>query len=357
MPPPPVTPSPHRFVIKKEAPARKTPLAQEQRPQPSSQQFKATPRFTVSSTPRPTASQSYPSATPSASRYLTPGRNTQKEREVIEVSSSDDRTRDVHDSIETEGLDQELEYLSADLEDDYMLEEPVAKRRRLSSTPAELKEENHSDIELDNAPQASNSSSVQLLSSPPAAPRRAINSAASRFRTPAPPSTPAPSNSNQPAFRKPPPFRPPDPSEQPASQKDPLPDHFSPQKGGRKYIAGGLAAELQGWLVNIESTIPANAGRNREDPWLVKIVVDEVSGGARTGMTMIRGRQIKAEDGMIDEGTETKVILAGEGTLTGLQRGSRVEMGKMVGIKGPVWEVVLEGEKWGVGVDWKVLTD
>ena len=68
----------------------------------------------------------------------------------------------------------------------------------------------------------------------------------------------------------------------------------------------------------------------------MKIVVDEISGGARTGMTMIRGRQIKAEDGMIDQETEVQVILAGEGTVSGLQRSSRVEMGKMVGIKGPV---------------------
>lgn len=344
-------------MIKKEAPVRKTPLAQEHKPRPSTQQFNATPRFTVSSTPRPTATQSYASTTPSASRYLTPGRNTQREREIIDVSSSDDRTRDVHDSIETEEHHQELGYLSADLEDDYALEEPGPKRRRLSSTPVELKEEEHSDVEQNHEPQASNSSSVQLLSSPPA-PRRTVNTAASRFLTPAPPATPAPSNANQSTFRKPPPFRPPDPSEQAGSPKDPLPDHFSPQKGGRKYIQGGLAAKLQGWLVNIESTIPSNAGqRSREDPWLVKIVVDEVSGGAKTGMTMIRGRQIKSEDGIIEQETEMKVVLAGEGTTSGLQRGSRVEMGKLVGIKGPVWEVVLEGEKLGVGVDWKVLSE
>jgi hypothetical protein len=342
-------------VIKKEAPARKTPLAQEYKPRSS--QFNATPRFTVSSTPQPTATQSYASATPSASRYLTPGRSGQKEREPIEISSSDDRTRDIHDSIEREGQDLELEYLSDDLGDDYALEEPGPKRRRLSSSPVvELKEEDHCDVEQNNEPQPSNSS-LQLLSSPPAPPR-AITTAASRFLTPAPPSTPAASNATQSTFRKPPPFRPPDPSEQSGSQKDPLPDHFSPQKGGRKYIPGGLAAELQGWLVNIESALPSNAGqRNREGPWLVKIVVDEVSGGARTGMTMIRGRQIKAEDGMIDQETEMKVILAGEGTAIGLQRGSRVEAGKTVGVKGPVWEVVLEGEKWGVGVDWKVLPD
>lgn len=85
--------------------------------------------------------------------------------------------------------------------------------------------------------------------------------------------------------------------------------------------------------------------------------MDEVSGGGRAGMTLIRGRQIKSDgaQGIIDDLGVVKVILAGEGAGTGLQRGSKVEVGKTVWIKGPVWEVLLEGEKWGVGVDWKVL--
>lgn len=49
-----------------------------------------------------------------------------------------------------------------------------------------------------------------------------------------------------------------------------------------------------------------------------------------------------------------KVILAGEGAETGLKKGSRVEIGKTIGIKGPVWEIVIGGEKWGVGIEWKV---
>lgn len=95
--------------------------------------------------------------------------------------------------------------------------------------------------------------------------------------------------------------------------------------------------------------------------WLVRIVVDEVSGSSRNGFTMVRGRQIHAVDddeggeGMSDTGGEVKVLLAGEGQITGLQKGVKVEIGKRVGIKGPVWEVHIEGERWGVGVDWKVL--
>lgn len=86
-------------------------------------------------------------------------------------------------------------------------------------------------------------------------------------------------------------------------------------------------------------------------------MVDEISGGGRTGFTLVRGQQVLSGDvdTMIDSLGIVSVILAGEGTSTGLQRSSKVEVGKTVGIKSPVWEVVIEGEKWGVGVDWTVL--
>jgi len=118
---------------------------------------------------------------------------------------------------------------------------------------------------------------------------------------------------------------------------------------------------VRDWLVNIESTIPSKEAGKKDDEWLVKIMVDEVSGGgaeSQARMMMVRGRHVHSvgrEGEMVDMVGEVRVMLAGEGQGTGLQRGSVLEKGKMVGIKGPVWEVVIEGMKWGVGVDWKVL--
>lgn len=124
-----------------------------------------------------------------------------------------------------------------------------------------------------------------------------------------------------------------------------------------KYLPGGLASEVQGWLFNIEAT-PSHTAR--EGAWLVKVLVEEVS--ACSGMTMIQGRQrqnMGSEAGgeMADHLGYIQVILAGEGQANGLQRGEIIEKGRIVGIKGPVWEVIIEGCKWGVGVDWKVLGD
>jgi hypothetical protein len=343
-------------VIKKENTARKAP--QEQRPRPRTQQFNATPRFTFSSTPRSTATPNAPGATPSAARYLTPANKTPKpnEQDAIE-NSTDEPPYNLHDFIKIDDTDTDLDYGFGDGEDDYKLEEPAPKRRQTSTSPGQQEEqglEKHNKETYDDD-QDSLSSSLPVLSSPPPA-RRPISTNAPRFlNLPAPPSTPQPSTANQTTFLKPPRFRPPDPSEQAQNQSDPLPEQFSPHRRGQKYVPGGLAAEVRDWLMNIESAIPVN--KNKDDPWLVKLVVDEVSGGGGAGMTLVKGRQIQAIDGreMVDTFGEVKVILAGEGAGAGLQKGSKVESGKILGVKGPVWEVAIEGERWGVGVDWKVL--
>jgi hypothetical protein len=341
-------------VIKKQPPAKRTPWAQEQRPPPATQPFNATPRFTFSSTPRPTPTQNLPTSTPSATRYLTPARQIPNPENVIEniVHSSDSPLRD---SIETGDRDIDLGYLSGD--DDYNVEERIPKRRRLSSS-SELLDVEHQEPEAGEYYEKPPDSSLSILSSPPA-PRRLVSATAPRFlvSTPASSSTLHGPQDIQPVFLKPSRFRPPDPAKQ--AHADPLPDQFSPHRRGQKYLAGGLAAEVRDWFVNFESAIPvASAQRTREDSWIANVVVDESSGTGRTGMTMIRGRQTKSDaaHAIVDDSGVVKVILAGEGAETGLTKGSSVEIGETIGIKGPVWEIVIGGEKWGVGIEWKVLT-
>ncbi len=99
----------------------------------------------------------------------------------------------------------------------------------------------------------------------------------------------------------------------------------------------------------------ADGSRGR-DEWLFRLAVEDVSGGSRTGagMTLVRA-WLEAGSGSAGNTREVKMILAGEGTPEDVQRPKRVLQGSIVGVKGPVWEVVIEGEKWGVGVEWKVL--
>lgn len=159
--------------------------------------------------------------------------------------------------------------------------------------------------------------------------------------TPLPPST----LNDEPQFIKPPKFmhvEEPEPTQ-------PLPEEFSPRKRGQKFVVGGVAGEVRGWLVDLEhhssSTAAPTRGvgkeERRDEDWVVKMVVDDVGGGKDVGWTIAKG------DGM-------NVILGGEGIREGLEKGKEAKRGSVVGIKAPVWEVEVKGVRWGVGANWKV---
>lgn len=156
-------------------------------------------------------------------------------------------------------------------------------------------------------------------------------------------------------FAKPPVFRSLDQSTEQDPQLDPNPDLFSPHRRGEKYIIGGLAAELRNWLVNIKSSLPTSQ-KGGKDPWLVQIFVEDFNGSSKLGMLLVKGRRLPiTEAENKDFVGEVNIILASEMSSIGLQKSSNVEKGRIIGIKGPIWEVNIENEKWAVGVDWKVI--
>ncbi|TEY22896.1 hypothetical protein BOTCAL_1529g00020 [Botryotinia calthae] len=372
--PPPITPSPHRFVIKRQSgpPAPhphshphlppRSQLVQESTPRPSNtQQFNTTPRFTFSSTPKPNVTQStgIPSSTPAA-RYITPARRSTKVKENIDDPSGEYPAHlPLHDSIDTnDDFDTGIEYFpEAEGEDkdkdkdsdseDQEINPRSFKRRRISVSP---------DITLEEEEDLL-SSSLPIISSPISHRPTQISSTAGKPKFLL--STPVPSTPQSIApttFLKPPRFRPSDPAESQGSG-DPLPEQFSPHRKGRQYLAGGLAAEVRDWLINIDSGIGGvQKGKERISEWVTRIKIEEVRRDGRE-MCLVRGKQVRDVDGemVVDVLGEVRVMLAGEGMGTGLQRGMDVDVGKMVGVKGPVWEIMVEGVKWGVGVEWKVL--
>jgi len=305
-------------------------------------------------------------------RYTTPAGPPQP-RYAIDDDSED---VNIQESIESADIPSSENFLSNDESDEYdILKTPNSKRRRLSPTPIQTNdrfenyepyhEYDHDDTKIEFH-ELESSSSNPIISSPPAHNRPPPSATAPRFliSKPKPHSTPGPSEIiQQPAFKKPPRFRPQD-EISPQAASEPLPEVFSPHRRGQKYLAGGLASEVRDWLMNLESksepATSALAGANsraRQDQWVVSLVVDEISGGPGTGMTLVRGRQVRSESEgeMIENLGAVKVILAGEGSSVGLARGKKASVGCTIGIKGPVWEVPVEGEPWGVGVDWKVL--
>lgn len=147
-----------------------------------------------------------------------------------------------------------------------------------------------------------------------------------------------------PTFQRPPRFKASELAEN--ALQGQLPDAFSPQRRGAKYVPGGLAAELRDWLVQVKggSEYDRPAGSS------VELAVDEVKSGA--GMWIVAARQ--AQEPVEDGDVPVNAILAGDGRITGLGEKRLVTRGSTVSIAQPVWDITLADlGKFAVACDWE----
>ncbi|KAI0514551.1 hypothetical protein F5B22DRAFT_610888 [Xylaria bambusicola] len=407
MAPPPATPTPHRFLVPKRSQSRsETPHVAFQ---PSSQQFQATPRFSLHSTPHKGPSSS-----------ITPFRHRGTGHDVVIDSSPPPVPRQDHVSYDEAdddgdyvGLDDEYQRNRTGFQQDTIIdeddvvhqssplergsdceaydmnEERDAKRRRISISSPDigiqepstflLKTEDILDVDMQDT-----ASAVESLRSEPTISENDEESDVAVIQDAAEgteDSSPCRGEkllvkAHRPTFQKPPRFK---PAELPggAPRPEPLPDVFSPQRKGAKYVAGGLAAELRDWLVDVEAGFGSSSIANttaRDEEWVARIQVDDTSDTSPNarGMTLVQGRQILSNkvdannnsqaEGRNEEAGDVlghsifKLILAGPGRLSGLGIGNDVRPGVVIGIARPTWEVVLDGlGRWGVACDWVVL--
>lgn len=138
------------------------------------------------------------------------------------------------------------------------------------------------------------------------------------------------------------------------AQQRPLPDAFSPQRRGVKYVPGGLAAEVRDWLVQVKgaSEYDRPAGSS------IGVTVDEVRSGV--GMHIITARraggEAETEAEAEGEGIPAKAILAGLGRTTGLGGRGAVERGALVSMSQPMWDITLDDlDHFAVACDWEAL--
>ncbi|ORY13993.1 hypothetical protein BCR34DRAFT_534725 [Clohesyomyces aquaticus] len=267
-----------------------------------------------------------------------------------------------------------------DAEEELLFTPQNPKRRRLTPNP-------DVDVDVDfvssSSPIRDSTSHVALQTSAPA-----TSTSSHRFIVPPPrslavstlpkPTTPAPP-SHRPHFLLPPQVT------SPPAPTQPLPSTFSPQRKGQKYLPGGLATTLQSWIIEAANTGYAAQtrdtvlwGREKEDGMKVRVRVKDIRGGrggdggggsvecAAGGVFFVSGerdmdaglynasREFASQKGESQASGDVKVMLSGQGNArTGIVKLGR---GNMVGIRAPVWDVVIEGEKWIVGVDWGVLS-
>ncbi|KAF2186174.1 hypothetical protein K469DRAFT_573773 [Zopfia rhizophila CBS 207.26] len=264
-----------------------------------------------------------------------------------------------------DGIVQTIEqsYSSAHTEAELLCTSMHHKRRRLSPPP------------LPTSP----SHPILLPQTPAPAPATSSH----RFLVPVP-RTPAPfSNvSSTIAATTPAPSRPhfilPPQTTSPPQSAHPLPETFSPRKAGQKYVPGGLASTLQTWILDAANTGYAAQnshtvvwGRGKEDGVKMRLKVEDMwSGNAGSrgvsidevecypgGVVFARGDiEVGSYNAsrVAGSGGDVRALLAGNGGVRSAGV-TRVREGAVVGIKAPLWDVDIQGEKWAVGVDWVML--
>jgi hypothetical protein len=129
----------------------------------------------------------------------------------------------------------------------------------------------------------------------------------------------------------------------PSETVAPLPDAFSPRRRGQKFVAGGLASELQSWVIEAAQTASQSRPRNAlsVDDSVHVIDVNEVKGN---GPVFAHGTK---------SGKEAHKVLLVDGQAN--QKADKVKVGDRVSIRLPTWDVQVLDEAWTIGVDWRTV--
>ncbi|MCJ1438119.1 hypothetical protein MMC27_007506 [Xylographa pallens] len=355
MAPPPATPSPYRFVTHSRGRSEPKPPSSLQKryslqPSASAQQFAPTPKFSV----RPSASHEDVSASPAGSPLVARPRPAWKGQQREEIEEAAERQSDEEgDDDHRCGMSGDEDAVDMELPSEGQQSLRPHKRRRSSPPPADtdaiyISDDAGDENEVENDTRAISpafGSSSQLGSptatqhplSPSTAaysipPTTTTTTTVPRFHlVPPPPSTPAPLS--LPKFIIPTPA--------PSEPLAPLPEAFSPHRRGAKYLPSGLAATCRDWVLSASQlgapTRRFEGGREGDDG-AARVRVQEVRLGE--GMVLVRSAM-----------GERWMLIGGHRNGEGLRRGG------VVGVKRPVWEVEVDGETWGVGVDWSLLGD
>lgn len=255
-------------------------------------------------------------ASPLSSRLRLPRATSNKAREDIEETGSDDER--------FEGLDNDGSSVVRPTQ-------PTLKRRRPNSLEAVLISESSSPSPPPTTPpyptieEDNDSESVSYNdSNPPARPHFV-------FPTPKPTGTPS-------VLSRPPLILPP----RSPSPTTAIPAFFSPNRRGQKYIPGGLAFIVRDWIVETSQHAHDRARRRRgeEESWETRFRVGAFQMKNSNGNMILVHARSEVHKWM----------------LVGMGRGdTKVEVGCIVGIREPTWEVLIGNEYYKVAVEWKIL--
>ncbi|KAG9594947.1 hypothetical protein KCU77_g4717, partial [Aureobasidium melanogenum] len=334
MAPPSSTPSPRRFLMNKRPQNHATPTpsklskqmlqdaADSSTPRPTSgptpSQFARVPRFAMSTARR----ASFPPRSPSPAKpqFSTRGTSTTIENRRDKVKEPISISDDDEEMLDNDNHDLNFTPLTQPVSQD-SIPEPEKGAYLASHLPSSPKRRKVDIGDPSSTPQST--------------PGRFILPSAGMSRTTFTQTDGNASNSSRPAFLM---------ASLPVPETvTPLPDAFSPRRRGQKFMAGGLASELQSWV--IEAAQAATQGRPQSAP-----SVDDA-------VHIIEVNEVKGNGPMFAHGTKTGKVNAKVLLIDGQanQKAVKVKAGDRVSIRLPTWDVEVSGEAWTVGVDWRTM--
>ena len=148
---------------------------------------------------------------------------------------------------------------------------------------------------------------------------------------------------------------------------------LSPRKRGQRFVAGGMAATVRDWVLDMTNSIPAtgNGTQKRRDPpaetYTVRISVEEAVMDNRQGWILVRGprsgQPVRIEgDGTVPDrenwiliGAPSSMGSATGAPLSHSKPATEMQNGAVVGILPPTWNVEIGDETWNVGARWEIL--
>lgn len=264
-----------------------------------------------------------------------------------EDDENQDRHRCLDESIEIDSPSASRPCLGQD--------DRPAKRRRVSISPEidaspDEDEGDEDHMEVDDAQPAekdlvvSSAREEVIATQSPSSPAGETDSESNGFGSP----SPAEPSARHPTFHKAPRFKAAELAED--AQRGLLPDAFSPQRRGARYVPGGLAAELREWLVQVKGA----SEYDRPATSNVEATVDEAKSG--NGMWLVATHEKKDDDSRQQEGGLAKVILAGDGRIAGLGGKNIVNEGTTLSLHQPMWDINLNDlGQFAVACDWEIL--
>lgn len=122
---------------------------------------------------------------------------------------------------------------------------------------------------------------------------------------------------------------------------DPLPEAFSPRRRGQPFVAGGMAAELQSWIVDVGS-VNSQARQRQDNSFSVALTADMVRGDH--GVVLLQGRD--------SQGAIVRAVLADKSASQAV-----LVPGQTVKIREPTWTIDVAGEEYLVGIDWQLSNE